>query len=301
MDVELWKKNFFYGMDAKSEVIEYIILKKAKEMEKVDMSKIDTNLYKVEYTLQQISRLVVQLYRFVYMNEPKEKQTYFYQKITEDSIEIEQLVQDKITELKNKDIIVGAIKNFPMTAIWITGGPNHSMYPGKEYYNQFMQSEKGQWIKNEIIPILEQLCTLETENKEQYYALFLDVKYNRAINAQEQLKSEQEYLENLQEQEESKIRIEQIQKIRAALPKQIKEIRNVFTRFMNAVKLPKQDIIAGLGNNLSDEMHQQIEQNFSNYETISPLKQEAIDSKYQERLNKKIQEIKSKILEEETR
>lgn len=341
MDVELakenFRKNFFYGMDAKDEVIEYLILQKAIEMEKVDMTKLDTNLYKVEYTLQQINKLVVQLYRFVHLNDPKEKQTYFYNKITPDSAEIEQVVQSKITDLKNKKLISGAIKNLPGSAIYING--RWSGNSGYEYYDNIKQTHKGQWIANEIIPTLEELCILEAKNKQQYYALFLDTKYNRAIHAQEQLKSEQEYLESLPTQEEiqAKIqqiitrrtflpgpehgplkkeqddlqslpspekrqeRIQQIEKIQAALPNQIKQIRNIFTRFMQAVKLPKQDIIAGLGEIPTNEMQQQIEKNSSDYDTISTLKQEATDANYQKRLQQKIQQIKEKYFQEETR
>lgn len=301
MDVELWKenfkKNFFYGMDAKDEIIEYIILKKADEISEVDMKTVDTKLYKVEYTIEQIKKIIVQIARFVGMNEPSEKQNYFYQKIGMNDIEIEQQIEEKIEELKRKDIIAGVIKNYPSSALYITGGQYHKKYPGKEYYNSVMQKPVSIWMEREVMPILETLCTLEQENKAQYYALFLDTKYNRAIHAQQQLKEEQEYLESLPQDSNTQKRIEEIKRIRAVLPKQIEEIKKVFSQFMNAVKLPKQDILAGMGQEQTAEMQKYIKQNFSDYQTISTLKQEATDETYQKRLQKKIQELKDKQFE----
>lgn len=305
MDVERLnsniKKYFFYGMDNKDTVIEYIILKEADHMLKQDMSKINTELYKVEYTIQQIKRKIVQLYRFVYMNEPAQKQTYFYHKINENSIEIEQLVQAKIKDLDRRSIITGGLKNSKDSAIYITGGdPYHRQYPGRDYYNNLKENPNNKWIQEDVVPLLEQLCEIETQNKEQYYALYLDTKYNRVINAQEQLRAEQEYLESIQQSNQQE-RIEEVKKIRAALPNQKEEIKKVFSQFMNSVKLPKQDILAIVGQKGTKEMYEDIEQNSSDYYTISTLKQEAEDEIYQNRLNKKVEELKSKHFEEEIR
>lgn len=305
MDVELWnknfKKNFFYGMDAKDEIIEYIILKKADEINQIDMETVNTKLYRVEYTIEQIKKIVVQIARFVGMNEPSEKQNYFYQRIDTNNVEIEQLIEGKIEELKKKGVIAGAIKNYPASALYITGGEHHEKYPGKEYYKKLMQKPTSSWMEREVMPLVETLCTLEQENKAQYYALFLDTKYNRAVHAQQQLKEEQEYLESLPQEINTQKRMEEIVKIRAALPKQVEEIKKVFTQFMNSIKLPKQDILAEMGEEVTAEMQKYIEQNFSDYDTISTLKQEAVDDTYQKRLQEKVEELKNKHLEEEIR
>ena len=310
MDVELFnekfRKNFFYGMDNKSDVIDYIILEKADSMVEADMSKIDTKLYRVEYTLQQIKKLLVQLYRFIYINEPTENQTYFYNKINENSEEVEELLQERISDLKKKYIIVGCIKNWEKSAIYITGGDGHNQYPGRAYYNNLSGSPTGIWIREEIIPILEQLCTLELENKEQYYALFLDTKYNRTINAQEQLRNEQIYLESkkndISEQanlENIERRLQEIYIIQRALPMQIKEIQAVFSKFMNSIKISKQDVLEGLEVNLSGEVREYVDDKCSNYQTISTLKQDATDNFYKSRVNKIIEVLKNKQHSEE--
>lgn len=306
MDVERLnnnlKKYFFYGMDNKDAVIEYIILKEVDNMLNQDMSKIDTKLYKVEYTLQQIKKKIVQLYRFVNMNEPNQKQTFFYHKINQDSIEIEQLVQEKLRKLTSRNIIVGGIRNCQSSAFYITGGDfYHRQYPGRDYYNQLKEASDNKWIREDVVPVLEELCNLETENKEQYYALYLDTKYNRVINAQEQLKSEQEYIESLSQHNHLQERIEELIKIRAALPNQKEEIEKVFNQFMNSVKLPKQDILEKMGQGKTEDIYQYIEQNFSDYYTISTLKQQAADATYQNRLDKKVEELKSRHFEEEIR
>lgn len=292
------KRYFFYGMNNKDTVIEYIILQEADRMLKQDMSKIDTDLYKVEYTIQQIKRKIIQLYRFIYMNEPTQEQSYFYHKINENSVEIEQLIQAKMKDLEHRSIITGGLENCEGSAIYITGGDYyHRQYPGRDYYNNLKDNPNNKWIQEDVVPTLEQLHNLETQNKEQYYALYLDTKYNRVINAQEQLKEEQEYLESLSQPARQQ-RIEELRQIRSALPNQKEEIKKVFNQFMNSIKLPKQDILAIIGKDGTKEMYEEIEQNSSNYYTISTLKQEAVDETYQKRLNKKVEELKSKYLEE---
>lgn len=289
MDVELYKRNFFYGMDAKNDVIDYIILREADKMLEIDMNTINTSLYKVEYTIEKIKELVIQLYRFVQLNEPTKKQTYFYNEINAESTEIEQLVEKRIENLYNRYIITKGEKNYERSAIYITGGDEYHKYPGKEYYKKMQDNI---WLQN-IVQILEELKTLEIENKEQYYALFLDTKYNRSKNAIEQLKQEQEYLKSKKSNEKKTTdRIEEIETILQVLPQQIENILRIFSKYMASIKISKQDISQQLIEKLPGEY---IKQNFSDYKTISSLKKEATNDKYRARVNKKIQEIENKI------
>lgn len=299
MDVELledFKRNFFYGMDAKNDIIDYIILNEADKMVNVEMDTIDTDLFKVEYTLEKIKEKIVQLYRFVHLNEPVAKQTYFYNNVDKERQKIEELVQHRIKELKSLDVLAGGVKGWEQSAIYITGGDKWHKYPGRDYYNNL---KGNSWIQT-ISSILEKLKQLEEANKEQYYALFLDTKYNRIKNAQWQLKQEQEYLETrkMQGHLEGEDRLKEVTSIRQELPKQEEEIRAIFSKFMSSVKVSKQDIPEQIKNNLSQEMQKYVSQNFSDYDTISPLKQEATNEAYKERLNKKIQELEIKIEQE---
>lgn len=291
MDVELFKKKFekyfFYGMDGKSDVINYIILKEIKKMLNKEKP------YSRENTIEEIKLLVKQLYRFVYLNEPRLKPIYTY-RAEEDDDEIYQLIEQHIEELKTKAIITGGIENCDNSLnskFYITGGRNHEQYPGKTFYRDLKQNI---WIVQDVVPILRELCRLEQENKEQYYALFLDTKYNRTKNAINQLVREQEYIkgiDNAQNVQNLK-RLEEIEQILNSLPNQLQEIKAVFAKFMNRVKIPKQDILGELQDDIPDEVREYIERNCSNYYTISSLKQEAQNFTYKSNLNRKLQEVK---------
>lgn len=188
LNKEHFEKYFFYGLENKGEIIKWIIATTAKRLQGTHVELDDKN-GKMRYEIDQeaMLELIVQLERFTTLHDDPEHREYFYDRINTNSTRVHQLFNQMVPEIKNARGI-SFVTWRPVSGIYF----NTHSYPEQvcrkykkfsgERYIQYLREEPNSAWGEEVLDILYYLKELEKENKIEYYSLFLDTKYARAID-----------------------------------------------------------------------------------------------------------------------
>ncbi|MCI8482490.1 MAG: hypothetical protein HFJ27_05525 [Clostridia bacterium] len=185
-----FEKYFFFGLVNKEEVIKWIIINVAKIRSNTN-KEIDQEQEKTGYEKdkEKILDLIVQLERFTSLHDDTENRQYFYDSVNRDSETVQKMFNKILCEIEKKGaIIVAKEPQLPMPGIFFNARPysktvqeKYDVYSGEQYINYLRSSPNTSWGE-ELFDILCYLQELEHENRFEYYSLFLDSKYARAID-----------------------------------------------------------------------------------------------------------------------
>lgn len=254
LDVAKYEQFFFHGLEAKDTVVKAIILHEAIRMrEYLNLGDID----KYEIQEERIKELIVQLKRFSILHDmPNQK--YTYHETTIEDKEVDKLYQKNLKELEWKGVCV--VRYRPMRGIYFN--TRDVKITGQMAYEAL-----GTWATEDVYSLLEHLRQLEKENKFEYYSLFLDTKYARAIDRRQK--------------EITKNDVE------------LKEIEAVYHLFLKSRQISSVDIRLALGNNTSTEIENYISEQYPEYETITTIREKGKKEQYQEEFKKRIGTIQT--------
>ncbi len=238
-----FEKYFFHGMENKEQVVKWIIMKTAERLQGTHKElDSDTGKTRYEQDKEEMLKLIVQLERFTTKhdkpkhNKPKHDaslnreyfyedtvhpvpcpiaslpshEEYFYDDITIESEQIKEMFERIAMEIEKYGAL-SFVKYRPVSGIFFNTQSypkNIAMYSAREYLGWLKYSENTNWGEA-VYEILLYLEELERENKQEYYTLFLDTKYGRAIDR----KTDEDKIELYDERE-------------------MPEIRNVYRKFL---------------------------------------------------------------------
>lgn len=182
LNVDQFTKYFFYGLENKDEIVKAIIVNVARQRVGTHNS-LDENTEKMNYEIDAecMLNLIVQLERFTTLHDDPNNRHYFYQDLDINSQSVNQMFNKNLKQLSEKGAIVPC-RYRPLSGIYYAERKPHwdGQFTGEEMYN-FLKSNSG-WAQEEVYGILVHLEELEQNNKFQYYSLFMDSKYARAID-----------------------------------------------------------------------------------------------------------------------
>lgn len=256
-DIDKFKKYFHYGLEYEQEdILDGIIIRCSKDINKMNLKAMHTNMNNLEYTMDVIKNVYVQFERFIKLTADDSK--YWYKKVSKD--DVNDLIMKRIEYLKKNNLIC-VVTYKPMYGIYTTDRstpPNNYnlVTTGLQRYENIPK-----WIRDDMVPILLDLAQLEQENPYQYNSLFLDTKYARSINCGNQ--------------------------------SNLEKIESVYALFMESVKPAKEDIYNVLEKNISIKDKKHIEANYADYWTITDLKEQAKTDKYMEKVHACYKSIKN--------
>lgn len=213
LNKDTFEQYFFHGMDNKEQVVKWIIMKTAERLEGT-YKELDTDTGKTRYEKdkEEMLELIVQLERFTTKHDKPEHDAplhreYFYDDINVESEQIEEIFEKTAIEIK-KRAAISFVKYRPVSGIFFNTytyseeikGQFHK-YSGREYLWKLRNDSDSKWGE-EVYDILLYLQELERESKQEYYSLFLDTKYGRAIDR----KTDKDKIELYDEREMTEIR-----------------------------------------------------------------------------------------------
>lgn len=182
LNVDQFTKYFFYGLENKDEIVKAIIVNVARQRVGTHNS-LDENTEKMNYEIDAecMLNLIVQLERFTTLHDDPNNRHYFYQDLDINSQSVNQMFNKNLKQLSERGAIVPC-RYRPLSGIYYADRKPHwdGQFTGEEMYN-FLKSNSG-WAQEEVYGILVYLEELEQSNKFQYYSLFIDSKYARAID-----------------------------------------------------------------------------------------------------------------------
>ena len=187
---EWFEKYFFHGLENRDEIVKWIIVKGAKKLEGTH-KQLDARYEKMGYEKDQetMLELIVQLERFTSLHDDPDNRKYFYDEINTDSIQVHHMFNRNLPQIKRTNAI-SFVTYRPVSGIYL----NNREYPEeiREKYSkcsgeQFLDKlrENSAWA-GEVYDILCYLNELEKKDRLEYYSLFLDSKYARAIDRNKQ-------------------------------------------------------------------------------------------------------------------
>lgn len=186
---DMFETYFFHGMKNKEQVVKWIIMKTAERLQGTH-KELDTDTGKMRYEQdkEEMLELIVQLERFTTKHDKPEHDApmhreYFYDDINIESKEVNEMFEKSAKEIE-KHAALSFVKYRPISGIFFNTQKypeNTEMYSGEEYLNILKHSASTDWGEA-VYEILLYLEELERENKQEYYSLFLDTKYARAID-----------------------------------------------------------------------------------------------------------------------
>lgn len=255
-DKTKFKEYFHYGLDYKNEdIFDAVIMESISKVNKINFS--SNEIDKIGLIIDMAENLYVQFFRFVELAADESKN--WYQSVKKD--DIEESIENRIDYLKENDLL-SVVSYIPMRGIYITdrdAESNRLGITGQQHYQRIPC-----WIRNEIIPILYYLSSLENTNPYQYTSLFLDTKYARSENCNN--------------------------------TKNMSKVKSLYESFLENVKPAKSDIYRFLGKNISNGVYNYIDNNFPDYWTITDLKESSENEKYFSKVKSQCKEIKFKFM-----
>lgn len=183
-----FEQYFFHGMENKEQVVKWIIMKTAERLQGTHKElDSDTGKTRYEQDKEEMLELIVQLERFTSLHDDHEHRQYFYDGINMKSEEVNEMFEKSAKEIEKKAAL-SFVKYRPVSGILFNTytysreiKEQYHMYSGGEYLLELRNNPNTAWGK-EVYDILCYLKELESENKQEYYSLFLDSKYARAID-----------------------------------------------------------------------------------------------------------------------
>ena len=268
LNVNWFEKYFFHGLENKEEIVKRIILNGAKDLAITKELDVENQRTGYEKDREVLLRLIVQLERFTSLHDDIENRRYFYDEIDIDSEQIQEIYNQNINKLEQRWAI--SVVNYrPVSGIFFnTYGysdeirQKHGKCSGAQLLEELNQ--QSSWT-SEVYDVLCYLSELEQENKFEYYSLFLDSKYARAIDRNKKGITDD---------------------------KEIHEIRNVYRKYLKARQVSGVDIkLAIRAPQMNEEMKAYIEEHYPEYDTITTLKTDAMNVQYDKRLDKEIKKV----------
>lgn len=267
---KIWFETyFFYGLENKDEVVKRIILNATKDISG-NHKKLDSDTGKSGYDRdkEEILKLIVQLERFTSLHDDIENRKYFYDSININSTVVQSLFNRNVCEIE-QTAAISCVKYRPVSGIFFnTHGysdevqQKYGKYSGEQLLEKW--NKEAYWTA-QVYDVLCYLNELEQENKFEYYSLFLDSKYGRAIDRNKKGITDD---------------------------KEIHEIRNVYRKFLRARQISAVDIKLAISSlQMSEEMKKYINENYPEYDTVTTLKTDAMNIKYMERLDKEVKKV----------
>ena len=181
---KVWfEKYFFYGLENKNEVVKWIIVNGAKKLvgKHKELDK-DTQKTNYEKDRETILELIVQLERFTSLHDDPKHRQYFYHNLTIHSEQVYQIFNKNAIEIE-KTKAVCFVTYRPVSGIFFNTKKysykvqeKYQVYSGEELLARF-----GSWVE-EVYEVLCYLSEIEKENRIEYYLMFLDSKYGRAMH-----------------------------------------------------------------------------------------------------------------------
>lgn len=275
-DVNQFKKYFFYGLENKDEIVKSIIVNIAKQRKDKHHHILEEKIGKTDYEIdaELMMGLIVQLERFTTLHDNPNNRQYFFNDMNINSLHIREVFERNLNQLKEIGAIVPCTYR-GFSGIYYADRKAHwtNQKTGEEMYN-FLK-ENSSWAQEEVYDILQYLEELEKNNKYQYYSLFLDTKYARAINR---------YQKGVTKDEAEK-----------------QEIVKVYRKLLKSIQVSSVDIKLALQENMDDEKSQYIDENYPTYDTITSLKSDATDDNYLKRVQNELNNINQKVIKKEGR
>lgn len=300
LNIEQFKRFFFYGLDNESDLIKRIILEEIDSATKEGTLCLNSeNVLEHDPMEERIKRTILQLVRFVKLNDEDNKDNFFYQKVGIDHQLVEKYYEHNMVYLEMHGILERVIfSNF--SAIYVhtlklnwpeytkteeliqyTKQEMYDLLCGKNIDSQW-RKENSSWYKeelwhrddswlNDLYPLVAYLKELEETDKIAYYSLFLDTKYARAMHRREIGMTQED--------------------------RQIDKIKAVYRLFLKAKQVDCTDIQASFGEKITPEIKEYIQKHYPEYETITSLKADALEGKKGEEYRKRVQEEVKKIQE----
>lgn len=186
---DTFETYFFHGMENKEQVVKWIIMKTAERLQGTH-KELDTDTGKTRYEKdkEEMLELIVQLERFTTKHDKPEHDAplhreYFYDDINVESEEVNEMFEKSAKEIE-AHAALSFVKYRPVSGIFFNTQrypDNVAMCSAREYLGGLKYSENTDWGEA-VYEILLYLEELERENKQEYYSLFLDTKYARAID-----------------------------------------------------------------------------------------------------------------------
>ncbi len=182
LNVDQFIKYFFYGLENKDEIVKAVIVNVARQRVGTHNS-LDEYTEKMNYEIDAecMLNLIVQLERFTTLHDDPNNRHYFYQDLDINSLSVNQMFNKNLKQLSERGAIVPC-RYRPLSGIYYADRKSHweGQFTGEEMYN-FLKNNSA-WAQEEVYGILVYLEELEQINKFQYYSLFMDSKYARAID-----------------------------------------------------------------------------------------------------------------------
>ena len=256
LDVEKYKQYFHYGLQYdQDEILDAIIISTSKDVHKLNFEKMETDMNRLGYTIDAIKRIYVQFERFI--NLASSNNPNWYNSVNKDTVN--DAVMNRVWFLHNTRLAYLIDRDY-FYGIYPTDRGKSDAYGGITGMQRY--GNLPSWMKEDVVPILRYLAELEEENPYQYESLFMDTKYARCINSGQWGNSQ--------------------------------HLRSMYTIFEEKARLPKGDIYAVLGPNLSSDDREYIEANYVDYWTITDLKEQAKTDGYRQRLYQHCDQIRNR-------
>lgn len=278
LNKECFAKYFFHGLENKNEIIKWIIVGGAKML--TDIHRKDGfKPRKMGYELDKkvLLELIVQLERFTSLHDDPEHRKYFYDDIDVDSTTVRQMFDQIFPEIE-KSRAISCVKYPDFSGIFFaTHGytkevqKEYHIYSGEQYLKKLRESIESAWAE-EVFNILCYLNELEKENRFEYYSLFLDSKYERAIDRNKNGRTDD---------------------------REIHEIRNVYRKFLKARQVSGIDIKLAIKEPIPEDMNRYINEHYPEYDTITTLKTDAMNDYYRNRIEIEANQVRNMFLKEE--
>lgn len=269
-----FEKYFFYGMENKDQVVKWIIMGTAKELRKTH-KEADKEGEKPRYEQDKdaMLELIVQLERFTSLHDDQEKRHYSYDVINTESEQVNEMF-DRNAEIIKDNAALSFIKDGPFRGIFTgilfnTHGYSEEIrekyhkYSGEQYLDELRRNPNTAWGED-VYNVLCYLEEIEKENTYEYYSLFLDAKYARAIH-----RNTTEFGDE----------------------REIHEIRNVYRKFLKRIPVSGVDIKLAIRNLNDKEMISYIDEHYPEYDTITTLKEDAMNDNYNKRVEQEVKKV----------
>lgn len=256
LDVEKYKQYFHYGLQYnQDELLDAIIISTSKDVHKLNFERIDFGMNRLQYTIDAIKRIYVQFERFINLAEGNNPN--WYTSVNKDTVN--DVVMDRVWFLHNTRLAYLIDRDW-FYGIYPTDRGMSAAYGGITGMQRY--GNLPSWMKDDVVPILRYLAELEEVNPYQYESLFMDTKYARCVNSGQWGNSE--------------------------------KVKTMYGMFQEKARVPKRDLAAVLGQNISFNDMQYIDLNYSDYWTITDLQEKAKTDSYRQKLYQHCDQIRNR-------
>ncbi len=187
---ELYESYFYYGFEDRDKILEAIIfftnhnLNIKKSLENIYEFSPEESIEKLE---EEASKIYLQFYRFINMNDKDAVDSNGYYKLTQkkrkkfiecgeiQEKDVRPVIEKKIEEFMQE-------KKIMKTKAGVYFNRQQEAYYYRPYYTEKYENPDNAWWTEEVYNFLSDLKELERSDKIEYYKEWLETKLQRAIN-----------------------------------------------------------------------------------------------------------------------